>query len=40
MKDFVLIFRLNNIADFKPTPEQMQERMNGLQASLHKNKIS
>ena len=22
MKDFVLIFRLNNIADFKPTPEQ------------------
>ena len=24
MKDFVLIFRLNNIADFKPTPEQMQ----------------
>lgn len=30
MKEFALIFRLNNIADFKPSPEQMQERMNWL----------
>lgn len=27
MKEFVLIFRLKDISDFRPTPEQMQERM-------------
>lgn len=30
IKEFALIFRLKNIADFKPSPEQMQERMNWL----------
>lgn len=30
MKEFALIFRLKDIADFKPSPEQMQERMNWL----------
>ena len=39
MKDFVLIFRLNNIADFKPTPEQMQERMNWLAGIASQNKL-
>ena len=40
MKDFVLIFRLNNIADFKPTPEQMQERMNWLVGVASQNKLA
>jgi len=40
MKDFVLIFRLNNIADFKPTPEKMQERMNWLAGIASQNKLS
>ena len=40
MKDFVLIFRLNNIADFKPTPEQMQERMNWLAGIALQNKLA
>ena len=40
MKDFVLIFRLNNIADFKPTPEQMQERMNWLAGVASQNKLA
>jgi|SRR4051812_44842149 hypothetical protein len=30
MKEFVLIFRLKDIKDFKPSPEQMQERINWL----------
>lgn len=30
MKEFALIFRLNDTSDFKPSPEQMQERMNWL----------
>jgi len=30
MKEFTLIFRLKDIADFKPTPEQIQERMRWL----------
>lgn len=30
MKEFALIFRLKDIADFRPSPEQMQERMNWL----------
>ena len=30
MKEFALIFRLKDPADFKPSPEQMQERMNWL----------
>ncbi len=32
MKEFALIFRLKDIADFKPSPEQMQERMNFFSA--------
>jgi len=40
MKDFVLIFRLNNIADFKPTAEQMQERMNWLAGIASQNKLA
>ena len=40
MKDFVLIFRLNNIANFKPTPEQMQERMNWLAGIASQNKLA
>ena len=30
MKEFALIFRLKDMADFKPSPEQMQERMDWL----------
>ena len=30
MKDFALIFRLSNIADFRPSPGQLQERMKWL----------
>lgn len=30
MKEFALIFRLKNIADFRPSPVQMQARMNWL----------
>jgi len=39
MKEFALIFRLNNIADFKPSPEQMQERMNWLGSIAAQNKL-
>ncbi|NHA08105.1 transcription initiation protein [Mucilaginibacter sp. HC2] len=39
MKDFVLIFRLNN-PDFKPSPEQMQERMNWLAGIAAQNKLA
>lgn len=40
MKEFALIFRLNNIADFKPSPEQMQERMNWLAGIAAQNKLT
>jgi Uncharacterized protein conserved in bacteria len=39
MKDFVLIFRLADTADFKPSPEQMQERMNWLAGIAAQNKL-
>ncbi|TXJ22484.1 MAG: transcription initiation protein [Chitinophagaceae bacterium] len=40
MKEFTLIFRLKNIADFKPSPEQMQERMNWLAGIAAQNKLA
>jgi hypothetical protein len=40
MKDFVLIFRLNGTADVKPSPEQMQERMNWLGSIAAQNKLA
>lgn len=39
MKEFTLIFRLKDISDFKPTPEQMQERMNWLAGIASQNKL-
>ncbi len=39
MKEFALIFRLQSIADFKPSPEQMQERMNWLAGIAAQNKL-
>lgn len=39
MKDFMLIFRLKDIADFRPSPEQMQERMNWLASIAAQNKL-
>lgn len=39
MKEFALIFRLKDIADFKPSPEQMQERMNWLASIAAQNKL-
>ncbi|HEY0667016.1 MAG TPA: YciI family protein [Sphingobacteriaceae bacterium] len=39
MKEFALIFRLNDISDFKPSPEQMQERMNWLAGIAAQNKL-
>lgn len=39
MKEFALIFRLSNQADFKPSPEQMQERMNWLAGIAAQNKL-
>ncbi|WP_257667439.1 YciI family protein [Parapedobacter tibetensis] len=40
MKDFVLIFRLSNSSDTKPSPEQMQERMNWLAGIAAQNKLA
>jgi len=40
MKEFALIFRLKDIADFKPSPEQMQERMNWLAGIAAQNKLA
>jgi hypothetical protein len=40
MKDFALIFRLNNLSDAKPSPEQMQERMNWLASIAAQNKLA
>ncbi|UPK69793.1 YciI family protein [Chitinophaga filiformis] len=39
MKEFVLIFRTSNNADFKPSPEQIQERMNWLAGIASQNKL-
>jgi len=39
MKEFALIFRLKDMADFKPSPEQMQERMNWLGSIAAQNKL-
>ncbi len=40
MKEFALIFRISDIADFKPSPEQMQERMNWLAGIAAQNKLA
>ncbi|PTS98006.1 transcription initiation protein [Pedobacter sp. HMWF019] len=40
MKEFALIFRLNDTSDFKPSPEQMQERMNWLGSIAAQNKLA
>jgi len=39
MKEFALIFRLKDISDFKPSPEQMEERMNWLAGIASQNKL-
>lgn len=39
MKEFALIFRLKDISDFRPSPEQMQERMNWLAGIASQNKL-
>ena len=39
MKEFALIFRIKDIEDFKPSPEQMQERMNWLAGIGAQNKL-
>ena len=39
MKEFALIFRLKDIADFKPSSEQMQEPMNWLISIAAHNKL-
>ncbi len=40
MKDFVLIFRVDYKSNFKPSPEQMQERMNWLADIAAQNKLA
>lgn len=40
MKEFALIFRLANVSDAKPTPEQIQERMNWLGSIAAQNKLA
>ena len=39
MKEFALIFRLKDISDFQPSPEQMQQRMNWLGSIAAQNKL-
>lgn len=39
MKEFALIFRIDDMAHFKPSPEQMQERMNWLAGIAAQNKL-
>ena len=39
MKEFALLFRLKNVDDFKPSPEQMQERMTWLAGIAAQNKL-
>ncbi|MDA3616288.1 YciI family protein [Polluticaenibacter yanchengensis] len=40
MKEFALIFRLKDISDFRPSPEQMQERMDWLAGIASQNKLA
>ncbi len=40
MKEFALIFRLKDISDFKPSPEQIQERMAWLGSISAQNKLA
>ena len=40
MKDFVLIFRLVDMNDAKPTPEQIQERMSWLAGIAAQDKLA
>lgn len=40
MKEFVLIFRLRDHADSKPSPEQVRERMNWLAGLAAQNKLA
>jgi len=40
MKEFALIFRLKDISDFRPTPEQMQQRMNWLAEIVAQNLLA
>lgn len=40
MKEFVLIFRVNGNQDVKPSPEQMQERMNWMAGIAAQNKLA
>lgn len=40
MKEFTLIFRLDDIAHFKPSPEQMQERMSWLAGIAAQGKLA
>lgn len=40
MKDFALIFRLHKGSDAKPSPEQLQERMNWLAGIAAQNKLA
>ncbi|WP_118953355.1 YciI family protein [Taibaiella helva] len=40
MKEFVLIFRLADMADARPSPEQIQERMNWMGSLAAQNKLA
>lgn len=40
MKEFLLIFRLNNDSNVKPSPEQIRERMNWLAGIAAQNKLA
>lgn len=40
MKEFLLIFRLNNASNVKLSPEQIQERMNWLAGIAAQNKLA
>lgn len=39
MKEFMLIFRIKDVEDFKPTPEQIQERLSWLAGIAAQNKL-
>ncbi len=39
MKEFTLIFRMSDFSKVKPSPEQMQERMNWLAGIASQNKL-
>jgi hypothetical protein len=40
MKEFMLIFRVKDLEDCKPTPEQIQERLNWLAGIAAQNKLA